>query len=372
MNPVDVLQKEYDKVDNKHGELKEGLSNIDDLIAAMDCTHDKNKDLDIGWLLDQTKQELNNISSSHKDWHGSISRFGKVIDKQLTENVSLFSNKDLFAGENAPLLYQLICEHFLRQGRLDLVEEFVKESGFVIDESNKQPFTELNEILESLKRNELKLALHWCENHRLALKNRSSSLEFMLHRLQFIELLQKKDMKKILEYSHILGRFADTHRKPLQRLMGSLLYAKEGLDDTPYSDLLKPLHWLEICDTFTKDACALMGLSKESPLSISINSGCKALPALNQIRQVMEAKQLWGLKDELPCEVDLGPSCQFHSLFACPILRAQCTKTNAPMRLSCGHVISNDALKRLTTAAKVKCPYCPMETNPTEAKEIHF
>ena len=35
----------------------------------------------------------------------------------------------------------------------------------------------------------------------------------------------------------------------------------------------------------------------------------------------MEAKQLWGLKDELPCEVDLGPSCQFHSLFACPILR---------------------------------------------------
>ena len=44
---------------------------------------------------------------------------------------------------------------------------------------------ELNEILESLKRNELKLALHWCENHRLALKNRS------VHLLDFTILAQK-------------------------------------------------------------------------------------------------------------------------------------------------------------------------------------
>ena len=43
MNPVDVLQKEYDKVESKHCELKDGLSNVDDLIAAMDCTQDKNK-----------------------------------------------------------------------------------------------------------------------------------------------------------------------------------------------------------------------------------------------------------------------------------------------------------------------------------------
>ena len=64
---------------------------------------------------------------------------------------------------------------------------------------------------------------------------------------------------KIMNYTAIflrkllpVGRFADTHRKPLQRLMGSLLYAKGGLEESPYNDLLKPLHWLEICDTFTK------------------------------------------------------------------------------------------------------------------------
>ena len=37
---------------------------------------------------------------------------------------------------------------------------------------------------------------------------------------------------------------------------------------------------------FTKEACSLMGLSKESPLSITVDAGCKALPALNSIRQV--------------------------------------------------------------------------------------
>ena len=31
-----------------------------------------------------------------------------------------------------------------------------------------------------------------------------------------------------------------------------------------------------------------MGLSKESPLSITVDAGCKALPALNSIRQVVK------------------------------------------------------------------------------------
>ena len=51
------------------------------------------QDLDCNWYLNQVKTELTNISVSHKDWHGSISRFGKVIDKQLTENVSFFTNR---------------------------------------------------------------------------------------------------------------------------------------------------------------------------------------------------------------------------------------------------------------------------------------
>ena len=50
--------------------------------------------------------------------------------------------------------------------------------------------------------------------------------------------------------------------------MGSLLYLREGVENSPYSHLLEPIYWQEICDVFTKDACCLMGLSVQSPLSV--------------------------------------------------------------------------------------------------------
>ena len=36
MDAVSVLKKEFCKVDSKHKELQEGLSNMDDLIAAIE------------------------------------------------------------------------------------------------------------------------------------------------------------------------------------------------------------------------------------------------------------------------------------------------------------------------------------------------
>jgi hypothetical protein len=39
-------------------------------------------------------------------------------------------------------------------------------------------------------------------------------------------------------------------------------------------------------------------------------------------------------------------------VFACPILRQQSTENNPPVRLVCGHVISRDALNKLTSGTK--------------------
>jgi len=54
----------------------------------------------------------------------------------------------------------------------------------------------------------------------------------------------------------------------LQELMGSLLYVRHGLENSPYAHLLDPVGWTEIADVFLRDACALLGLSVDSPLSI--------------------------------------------------------------------------------------------------------
>lgn len=50
--------------------------------------------------------------------------------------------------------------------------------------------------------------------------------------------------------------------------MGSLLYLRQGIEHSPYAHFLQPIYWQEICDVFTKDACRLMGLSVQSPLTV--------------------------------------------------------------------------------------------------------
>ena len=50
--------------------------------------------------------------------------------------------------------------------------------------------------------------------------------------------------------------------------MGSLVYLRHGIENSPYRTLLETNQWAEICNIFTRDACALLGLSVESPLSV--------------------------------------------------------------------------------------------------------
>ncbi|KAM8764551.1 LOW QUALITY PROTEIN: E3 ubiquitin-protein transferase RMND5B [Rhynchonycteris naso] len=149
--------------------------------------------------------------------------------------------------------------------------------------------------------------------------------------------------------------------------------------------------WVELARTggcpppesYANDKCAgpsvcLLGsgTGHSSPCSLfcSFASGCVALPVLMNIKAVIEQRQCMGVcshKDELPIEIELGMKCWYHSVFSCPILRQQ-TLANPPIKLTCGHVISRDALNKLINGGKLKCPYCPMEWNAADGKHIVF
>lgn len=76
-----------------------------------------------------------------------------------------------------------------------------------------------------------------------------------------------------------------------------------GIEKSPYADLFNDSLWIETSDLLAKDACALLGLPKCSPLEVSVSVGCFALPTLLQIRQVMQQRQvegMWSAKEELP------------------------------------------------------------------------
>ncbi|XP_070158716.1 E3 ubiquitin-protein ligase RMND5A isoform X2 [Polyergus mexicanus] len=391
MEACNAVEREVDKVLSKFGAINEHAEAVlRDLINHIQSLKKdleeapSNQELTAGQVqmlkqaMTKVRDTVQRLATDHRDLHSTVSKVGKAIDRNFIADFASTSREDVFSGpEKSHLLNQVIYQHFYREGMLNIADELATEAG-IKTEGRKEAFTELNYILDCLKQKNLEPALDWAKKHREALLEQNSSLEFKLHRLQFIRLVQQgpsKQREAILYARQNLTQFVGRYEKEVQSLMGTLLYLPHGIQSSPYSHLLDPTLWLEIHDVFTKEACTLLGLSVESPLSVCINAGSTALPALLNIKQVMQQRQvtgIWSGKDELPIEIDLGKQSRYHSVFACPILRQQSTENNPPMKLVCGHVISRDALNKLANTNKLKCPYCPAEQNPEDARLIYF
>ncbi|RNA39808.1 RMD5 -like protein [Brachionus plicatilis] len=380
---LDLFENFYDGVDQDINQIIDHLVSIINDLTKIESeqTYKLSADDSISMCREQVRELIKNYSDKHKDLHANISKIGKVIDKNFVPDYGNMSHLNLIdTAEKKMHLNQAICEHLLRSGHLEVCDTLVDEAGLVqqIDEEKKRPFIQMNFILSKLKEKDVYPALEWCQMNSKELKAIHSNLEFKLHRLRFIQLVQQgpKAQLEVLKYSRNFTQFANECSKEIQRLMGSLIYMSSGLDNSPYSSYLGAELWEEIEEEFIKNSCKLMGLPVECPLDICINTGCKALPALVNIVQVMQQTQCGHIlsKDELPIEIEIGQNYRFHSVFSCPILRQQTTDLNPPMRLVCGHVISKDALTKLNNSGKtrIKCPYCPVEQSPSDAKQMLF
>ncbi|NXD75905.1 RMD5A protein, partial [Halcyon senegalensis] len=355
------LRREILQTENQDGDLSGTIS----LVMTQCCK--------------RIKDTVQKLASDHKDIHSSVSRVGKAIDKNFDSDISSVGIDGCWQADSQRILNEVMVEHFFRQGMLDVAEELCQVTTSVGVERYRLGGITLAFV-------GCHLITHvscpivpsrWAVSNREMLMAQNSSLEFKLHRLYFISLLMggTANQREALQYAKNFQPFALNHQKDIQVLMGSLVYLRQGIENSPYVHLLDANQWADICDIFTRDACALLGLSVESPLSVSFSAGCVALPALINIKAVIEQRQctgVWNQKDELPIEVDLGKKCWYHSIFACPILRQQTTDNNPPMKLVCGHIISRDALNKMFNGSKLKCPYCPMEQSPGDAKQIFF
>jgi len=364
--------------------------------------------------LQTAKESTKKVATDHRDLHSSVSKVGKAIDRNFVSDYDSTSRSDIFSSaEQAAMLNQVVLQHFYRHGQLEIAETLAREANLnECLKDSKQPFQELNSILESLNRRDLRPALDWAERNRMELNARgtltipsdvvinnnnddnpgrvaptpTSSLELKLHKLQFIEILKgssggggtpvnyTQNRLDAIKYARAhFPRYVQGHEREVATLMGALMYIGPRFSESPYAHLLSENLWKEIAELFVRDACALMGLSVESALAVAVNAGCTALPALLNIKQVMlQHAGVWSAKDELPIEIDLGTNSRYHSIFACPILRQQTSDSNPPLKLTCGHCISRDALNKLSSNSghKLKCPYCPVEQNPGDARQI--
>jgi E3 ubiquitin-protein transferase RMND5 len=246
-------------------------------------------------------------------------------------------------------------------------------------EALQRQFSSMYHILHELRQNRnLQPAIDWARKYSAVLESRGSNLEFELCRLQFIAFFTSVENPvegTLRAWAYARSEFAPfqtRYHAEIQQLTGAMAY-RDHLDSSPYRRLFSNAGgaWEEVASSFTKEFCSLLGLSADSPLYVAATAGAIALPNLLKVKSVMKATRTeWTTHQEMPVEIPLPPAYHFHSIFVCPVSKEQATDANPPMMMPCGHVICKESLDRVSKGSRFKCPYCPSESHPREAKKV--
>lgn len=318
-----------------------------------------------------SKSLQTSLVSDHKSVGAAINKFGKSIDNSTAANLG-----ELCASAirlKTTKINDAIAAHLFREGMFDVGRTFLTEAHVFLEDDHIRPFEQLYRILTAFRRDDLAPAIAWTADKRELLCHSSSDLEFRLHRLAYLQILQRGDRDGGLAYARKHFSAFPEHIAAVQKLMTCLLYAPD-IDASPYKDMVNPSYRDEIERCLSREYCRAQGLARDSLLLTVIRCGTKAIPTLIKASRVAPNLRELGMDDTLPVEVDVGRDCQFHSIFTCPVSKEEASESNnVPMILPCGHVLSKQSITRLPRGStRFKCPYCPMEQVISECRELHF
>ncbi|RAL17573.1 ubiquitin-protein ligase RMD5 [Aspergillus homomorphus CBS 101889] len=409
---MELVQKEHERL-MKKTKASQGLKSIQNSIDLLENARDaiaadpSQASIILAKLQNPVKASFDSINDSLKETHSSLNKYSKSLDKLFKDKPLPSTEHDALSSQEH-LINRAIAMHLLREGQFSVAATFLGEmaekkatekqqantanaaenaaSILDIDEvpsgEVRKQFATMYYILHELKENNNLLpAIQWARDNDEALAARGSNLEFELCRLQFVWLFHggreqqgptPTGRQAALEYARReFHGFVPRYLREVQQLMGAMAFCP-NLQGSPYRNIFNnPSAWSDVAHSFTREFCSLLGLSADSPLYIAATAGAIALPTLLKLQTIMKAKRTeWTSENELPVEIPLPPSYLFHSIFVCPVSKEQTTDENPPMMMPCGHVIAEESLKRLCKGSRFKCPYCPSESHPREAKKV--
>ncbi|KAF2246600.1 hypothetical protein BU26DRAFT_521053 [Trematosphaeria pertusa] len=370
--------------------------------------------LTLAKLQDPLKKSLEAAQKDIKPIYSGLGKYGKALDKRFKDKPLPTAENDALSS-HPQLINRAIAMHLLREGEFSVASTFIQEAnrhpphaeptlntpnpylneswekdiaeGTFNSEKLQEQFAEMYHILHELRQEKnLGPAIEWARARSDILEARGSNLEFELCRLQFVclfsghgtdgedQLMDGTLHGPLQAWTYArreFGSFQRRYAKEVQKLMGALAY-HENVPESPYGNYFSnDTAWEEVATSFTREFCSLLGLSADSPLYIAATAGAIALPHLLKLQSIMEKTRTeWTTQNELPVEIPLPPSYHFHSIFVCPVSKEQSTDQNPPMMMPCGHVIADESLQRLSKGARFKCPYCPSESHPRDAKKV--
>ncbi|RVX67084.1 hypothetical protein B0A52_08327 [Exophiala mesophila] len=410
---MDAIQKEHDKIWNISKQNKT-LGHVDDIITALQKARDtisndpSSRAVTLATLQNPVKASFDGMFSNLKDAHGGHNKYTRALDKVFKEKVP--SNEIDALSSQSTLINRSIYLHLLREGLFDVAatlheeatarqstqQEAARNLGLDVpmdhplgldktSEENmhwQEQFSNMYHILKELEENRnLQPAIEWARANASELEARGSNLEFELCRLQFVSLFLEQRQGdthdfagplRALEYAQgDFQSFRGRYLVEIQQLLGAIPFYS-NLEESPYNTPFNNVtNWKDVANSFTREFCSLLKLSADSPLYVAATAGAIALPTLMKLQTIQKQKRTeWTSQDELPVETPLPPNYRFHSIFVCPVSKEQTTDQNPPMMLPCCHVIAQESLQRLSKGAKFKCPYCPIESHPKDAKRV--
>jgi hypothetical protein len=411
---MESVQKEHEKV-WRSSRTSKTLDQTQDIINTLQNARNTiageptSAQITLAKLQNPVKTSFDSINSSLKEIYGGHNKYTRVLDK-LFKDKPLPSNDIDALPLHPTLVNRAIYLHLLREGLFDVAATFYAETHARKEEQEvnaaltgsdkvfghplgveeflsqqmQEQFLSMYHVLGELKdHRNLEPAIEWARDHARDLEVRGSNLEFELCRLQFVNLFLGQDVDNMsditasgqmraLDYAkREFQNFRGRYSHEIQQLMSAMAFSS-NLEDSPYRNIFNnTTAWDEVATSFTREFCSLLKLSADSPLYIAATAGAIALPTLQKLQTIMQQKRTeWTTENELPVEIPLPPAYQFHSIFVCPVSKEQTTDRNPPMMMPCGHVVAEESLERLSKGTRFKCPYCPGESHPRDAKKV--
>lgn len=347
-------------------EIKSNLNNLDKLIGSLEGLRDLASASDSASVNPATiANDITQINENNLDNYKLIKRIDKSLNSQPQSTIPTV---DFNHDYN---LNKAIAAYLLRLGWLDVFNDFCSVYKIAFEPSYINKITSLNTIINQLKSNNLASALDWANHYQHPL---NSPLLFYLHRSKFSQFNSSLDSLNYFKQNLSPYLSSPQFSKPASSLLASLAF--KDLANSPYSYLTTDaIHSNLLVPTFEHSWCTINDIPKIDHLKLTLDiGGGSALPILSRFNQLIQKTRTeWSQSDELPVQVPLQDKYKFHSVFTCPISKEQTTDTNPPMMLSCGHVLANDSLSKLSKGGgRVKCPYCPAESQSSAALRLYF
>ncbi|KPI44476.1 LisH domain-containing protein C29A3.03c [Cyphellophora attinorum] len=400
---MESIQKDHDRLWANARQSKfrgQAQDVIDALQRARDAiAEDPSKAaVTLAKLQNPIKTTFDAMGQGLKEKNTAQLKYGRALDRIFRDKDRPGDEEEAIAQHPA-LVNRAIYLHMLREGLFDVAATFAEETDakhqaqqdtarrhgtdvpmdhpLGLDKSfpagMEQQFIKMYHILVDLKeKHNLQPAIDWARQNSKVLEDRGSNLEFELCRLKYTILFVEQSPAHALIYAQTdFQNFRGRYMTEISQMLAAQAYAS-NLADSPYAGRFhNSASFDEVAQAFSKEFCSLLELSADSPLYLAASAGAIALPQLLKLRQIQKLKHTeWTSVGEMPVETPLPQAYQFHSIFVCPVSKEQTTDANPPMMLPCGHVIAQESMQRLSKGAKFKCPYCPVESHPNNARRV--